>query len=190
MREWRNWQTRTFEGHVVHTVRVQVPFLAPEKSRWIFPSALFCYKKAVSLELVAKPQACAKVLSPVLHPFQEPMDFPSALFCFERAVSLESVAKPQACAKVLSPVSRTKKVVSFWYDFFYSNRRFGISSRFSVYLISPLGCISSLVRVYFPAVWWYTMLRIDDIQPLRVWWYTLSAKVIKLQAFFVFSRKI
>ena len=27
-REWRNWQTRTFEGRVVHTVRVQVPFLA------------------------------------------------------------------------------------------------------------------------------------------------------------------
>ena len=31
MREWRNWQTRTFEGRVVHTVRVQVPFLAPTK---------------------------------------------------------------------------------------------------------------------------------------------------------------
>ena len=31
MREWRNWQTRTFEGRVVHTVRVQVPFLAPRK---------------------------------------------------------------------------------------------------------------------------------------------------------------
>ena len=30
MREWRNWQTRTFEGRVVHTVRVQVPFLAPK----------------------------------------------------------------------------------------------------------------------------------------------------------------
>lgn len=29
-REWRNWQTRTFEGRVVHTVRVQVPFLAPQ----------------------------------------------------------------------------------------------------------------------------------------------------------------
>ena len=29
MREWRNWQTRTFEGRVVYTVRVQVPFLAP-----------------------------------------------------------------------------------------------------------------------------------------------------------------
>ncbi len=34
MREWRNWQTRTFEGRVVHTVRVQVPFLAPEISGW------------------------------------------------------------------------------------------------------------------------------------------------------------
>ena len=29
-REWRNWQTRTFEGRVVHTVRVQVPFPAPK----------------------------------------------------------------------------------------------------------------------------------------------------------------
>ncbi len=31
-REWRNWQTRTFEGRVVHTVRVQVPFLAPSRA--------------------------------------------------------------------------------------------------------------------------------------------------------------
>ena len=31
-REWRNWQTRTFEGRVVHTVRVQVPFLAPRQA--------------------------------------------------------------------------------------------------------------------------------------------------------------
>ena len=30
-REWRNWQTRTFEGRVVYTVRVQVPFLAPQE---------------------------------------------------------------------------------------------------------------------------------------------------------------
>ena len=29
MREWRNWQTRTFEGRVVNTIRVQVPSLAP-----------------------------------------------------------------------------------------------------------------------------------------------------------------
>ncbi len=29
-REWRNRQTRTFEGRVVNTVRVQVPFLAPK----------------------------------------------------------------------------------------------------------------------------------------------------------------
>ena len=31
-REWRNWQTRTFEGRVDNTVRVQVPFLAPSKA--------------------------------------------------------------------------------------------------------------------------------------------------------------
>ena len=38
MRKWRNWQTRTFEGRVVHTVRVQVPFLAPGKG--LEPNAL------------------------------------------------------------------------------------------------------------------------------------------------------
>ena len=31
MREWRNRQTRKFEGRVVNTVRVQVPFPAPKK---------------------------------------------------------------------------------------------------------------------------------------------------------------
>ena len=40
-----------------------------------------------------------------------------------------------------SPVIRSKKVVSKGYDFFYPNRRFGISSRFSVYLISSLGAV-------------------------------------------------
>ena len=29
MRKWRNWQTRTFEGRVVLTIRVQVPSSAP-----------------------------------------------------------------------------------------------------------------------------------------------------------------
>ena len=41
MREWRNWQTRTFEGRVVYTVRVQVPFLAPKIIGWVFPSDYF-----------------------------------------------------------------------------------------------------------------------------------------------------
>ncbi len=39
MREWRNWQTRTFEGRVVHTVRVQVPFLAPAECNYILLAA-------------------------------------------------------------------------------------------------------------------------------------------------------
>ena len=135
MREWRNWQTRTFEGRVVYTVRVQVPFLAPEKSRWIFhrlfsasrgrshldlspsrrlvqrfkvpyftirwifPSALFWCERTVLLESVAKPQACAKVLSPVLH---DQMDFSNGSFLLWEVVSLGSVAKPQACARTLS----------------------------------------------------------------------------------------
>ena len=71
-----------------------------------------------------------------------------------------------------SPVSRTKKVVSFRYDFFYPNRRFGISSRFSVHLISPFGAVSH----HAPAC---ISLRLDDIQhsvlmicnSLRNWWY-------------------
>ena len=40
MREWRNWQTRTFEGRVVHTVRVQVPFLAPNQKNGIKDAVL------------------------------------------------------------------------------------------------------------------------------------------------------
>ena len=66
MREWRNWQTRTFEGRVVYTVRVQVPFLAPEKQVGFQAYLLFCFDKAVSLEPVTSPQASVKVLSPVL----------------------------------------------------------------------------------------------------------------------------
>ena len=40
MREWRNWQRRTFEGRVVYTVRVQVPFPAPQKDTFRCP---FCF---------------------------------------------------------------------------------------------------------------------------------------------------
>ncbi len=52
LREWRNWQTRTFEGRVVYTVRVQVPFLAPkthpQRVRFSF---IFFIIVAVSLRL-------------------------------------------------------------------------------------------------------------------------------------------
>ena len=41
MREWRNWQTRTFEGRVVYTVRVQVPFLAPKTVRGVSLSTVY-----------------------------------------------------------------------------------------------------------------------------------------------------
>ena len=39
MRKWRNRQTRTFEGRVVNTVRVQVPSSAPKQynPNQIFP---------------------------------------------------------------------------------------------------------------------------------------------------------
>ena len=42
MRKWRNWQTRTFEGRVDFTVRVQVPFSAPNIGRALL-SLLFYY---------------------------------------------------------------------------------------------------------------------------------------------------
>ena len=42
MREWRNWQTRTFEGRVVYTVRVQVPFLAPRGTNGSLSYAGMC----------------------------------------------------------------------------------------------------------------------------------------------------
>ena len=71
MREWRNWQTRTFEGRVVHTVRVQVPFLAKkdaiasffiarngtytvcEADYFTMAEPLFCFhKKSTSFEVL------------------------------------------------------------------------------------------------------------------------------------------
>jgi len=43
--------------------RFKVPYFTLFKSRWILPSALFCFERAVSLGSVAKPQACARTLS-------------------------------------------------------------------------------------------------------------------------------
>ena len=51
MRKWRNWQTRTFEGRVVYTVRVQVPFSAPKKQVGISLPAFLLRKT------LRKPQA-------------------------------------------------------------------------------------------------------------------------------------
>ncbi len=45
MREWRNWQTRTFEGRVVYTVRVQVPSFAPTSER-VYLVPIFYYTAA------------------------------------------------------------------------------------------------------------------------------------------------
>ena len=60
----------------------------------------------------------------------------------------------------------TKKVVSYWYGFFYPNRRFGISSRFSVHLISSFGAVyhhgiavhtlSCGLMIYNALHWWYS----------------------------------
>ena len=89
--------------------------------------------------------------------------------------------------QVLSPAPKK----SYHFDTTFFIQTAGLAYHHASACISSalLGCISSLVRVYFPAVWWYTMLRIDDIQPLRIWWYTLSAKVIKMQAFLFLAVK-
>ena len=50
MREWRNRQTRTFEGRVVHTVRVQVPFLAPTKKDIQWMSFFVVFYDSTGLE--------------------------------------------------------------------------------------------------------------------------------------------
>ena len=55
MREWRNRQTRTFEGRVGQLVRVQVPSLAPRLSRQKLAELFFyaIYKKDEGLEVGA-----------------------------------------------------------------------------------------------------------------------------------------
>ncbi len=45
MREWRNRQTRTFEGRVGQLVRVQVPSLAPKLSSLKAAELFFCLLK-------------------------------------------------------------------------------------------------------------------------------------------------
>ena len=47
------------------------------------------------------------------------------------------------------------------YFFFYPSRRLGISSRFSVYIIA-VG-VYHQPKAVFPAAWWDTLLRNDDI---------------------------
>ena len=48
---------------------------------------------------------------------------------------------------------------------FYPSRRLGISSGVSRYIISPNGAVSHHAPAcIFPAAWWYTTLRVDDMQ--------------------------
>lgn len=59
-REWRNRQTRTFEGRVGRLVRVQVPSLAPKKNRYHLVSVLFYCVKQYSLSVLL--QNCADAI--------------------------------------------------------------------------------------------------------------------------------
>ena len=86
MREWRNWQTRTFEGRVVHTVRVQVPFLAPNQKNGIKDAVLLVLYELTDAE--------------PLRPSGRMLDAPSLN---SGNIYLERQAR------VLVPVSRTKK---------------------------------------------------------------------------------
>ena len=98
---------------------------------------------------------------------------------------------PKRNAVGSTPITNTKKVVSFWYDFFYSNRRFGISSRFSVHIISSFGAVyhhgiavhtlSCGLMIYKTSFWWYTAINCG--------WYTLSAKVIWFPSLFLATKR-
>ena len=64
LREWRNWQTRTFEGRVDFSVRVQVPFLAPTKAG-TQKGACFCLCKLRDAEpLPSAERLCGKSPAP------------------------------------------------------------------------------------------------------------------------------
>ena len=71
--------------------------------------------------------------------------------------------------------------------FFYPSRRLGISSApAGLDIITATPCISSRASVYPPAAWWYTTLRVDDMQFLRNWWYTRLRLDFSLKRSFLF----
>ena len=124
MRKWRNWQTRTFEGRVVHTVRVQVPSSAPEISRWDFPSAyFFCVSRFANPQprgraVPASEVECRSRNSPVYpatvkpHLYQSPSARHTAT-CLQVGVSAAN------CVQVPSKLHLL--IVSHRHDFFASD---------------------------------------------------------------------
>ena len=107
-REWRNWQTRTFEGRVVNTVRVQFPFPAPTEEPRQAPR-FFCFGNGMrSRTEVFGPNGTASLRSPrkLLSPWR-----------------LYGVQFP-------FPAPTKKELLSTKSSFFvYPSRRLGISSR-------------------------------------------------------------
>ena len=69
-----------------------------------------------------------------------------------------------------TPTASAKKEQAIGLLFFYPSRRLGISSRDSVYIIA-VGVYHQPKAVY-PAAWWDTTLRVDDMPFLRNGWYT------------------
>ena len=103
-----------------------------------------------------------------------------------------------------NPVIPTKKVVSFWYDFFYPLRSNGISSPHEVWWISSKRARKSLFFAYHHALV-CIKLRNDEIlarkRDILVFGRMISShfvpddihflrKWLNLQAFFAYSRKI
>ena len=97
---------------------------------------------------------------------------------FSAQIPVFDVCLPQteSCFAFGECVIPTKKVVSFWYDFFYPNRRFGISSRFSVHLISSFGA------VYHHGIAVHTLSCGLMICNTLCWWYTISTKLMIYKA--------
>ena len=107
MRKWRNWQTRTFEGRVVHTVRVQVPSSAPTIKGWILSIPLLFVQKY----------------------HVEPAPIPKDWIAL-RNKNFET-NKPQRKAWFVSPSSAPKNTAekdTFSAVFFYPSRRLGMAS--------------------------------------------------------------
>ena len=102
-------------------------------------------------------------------------------FHIERSEIFHNFRKKIISHSATSNISLNSRVAFLYYEpnkkhiasrcaFCYSSRRLGISSRVRVYMIAE--GVSHHRRCITPAAWWYTTLRVDDIQFLRNWWYT------------------
>ena len=88
------------------------------------------------------------------------------------------------CPKTRNRVGGAKKERSDRFVLFLSKPQawYIIDARSAAYIISPCGAVSHHAPAcILPAAWWYTTLRVDDIQPFGMMIYTPPAWFIKLQ---------